>query len=528
MRASASLALLLVGSLVAQAAPGHRLFSPINSTTTSLVDSFGQVVHTWTHTLTPGVSLYLRDNGNLVRTVVTTTGGGGAGGGVQEIAFDGTLLWDFVYTPPGVQPHHDIALLPNGNVLMLAWEDKTPAEAIAAGRDPALIDYVDGRFRPDFVFEVRPTGPTTGQIVWEWHFWDHMIQDFDPNAANYGDPAAHPELLDINFPATVVADYNHTNSLTYDADADWILLSCPTQNELYIIDHSTTTAEAAGHTGGTHGRGGDLLYRWGNPAAYRAGTSADQRLFFQHSVKRIPPGYPGAGHVTVFNNQIGPGSRVWELELPLDPAGHFILVPGTAYDPAGPVWEYADPGLSSSLMSSCERLPNGNTLICSSLQFRVFEVSPSGQNVFEISAGGPFTPPFHATYAARTMWADTDALQYAQGGTVRFDLLPGTQHAGALFYVAGSLSGTTPGIRLGRHTLPLNVDPYLLQATGSPFLPDAIGTIDASGHAIATLVVPAGLAADLRGWQLDHAFLLADPSATTVTHASNPVGILLQ
>jgi len=43
-----------------------------------------------------------------------------------------------------------------------------------------------------------------------------------------------------------------------------------------VIDHSTTTAQAAGHSGGTYGKGGDLLYRWGNPNAYQHGTAADE------------------------------------------------------------------------------------------------------------------------------------------------------------------------------------------------------------------------------------------------------------
>ncbi|MGC8644373.1 MAG: hypothetical protein ACP5XB_31305, partial [Isosphaeraceae bacterium] len=60
-------------------------------------------------------------------------------------------------------------------------------------------------------------------------------------------------------------------------ELDQILLSVHSFSEIWIIDHGTTTAEAATHKGGRSGKGGDLLYRWGNPQAYRAGTAADQQ-----------------------------------------------------------------------------------------------------------------------------------------------------------------------------------------------------------------------------------------------------------
>lgn len=60
------------------------------------------------------------------------------------------------------------------------------------------------------------------------------------------------------------------NGIDYNPVLDQIALSTHNLNEWYIIDHSTTTAEAATSSGGNSGKGGDLLYRWGNPAAYQA------------------------------------------------------------------------------------------------------------------------------------------------------------------------------------------------------------------------------------------------------------------
>ena len=80
-------------------------------------------------------------------------------------------------------PHHDVARLPNGNVLLIVWEIKTAEETIAAGRSP---ESVDGPWLVDSLVEIRPTGKTTGEVVWEWHLWDHLIQDQDKSKANFG------------------------------------------------------------------------------------------------------------------------------------------------------------------------------------------------------------------------------------------------------------------------------------------------------------------------------------------------------
>src|SRR5206468_9542940 len=89
------------------------------------------------------------------------------------------------------------ARLPNGNVLLIVWDRKTAQEAVAAGRRPELLD---GKFfLLDCLIEIKPTGRTTGAVVWEWHLWDHLVQDHDPSKANYGKVAEHPELVDLNF-----------------------------------------------------------------------------------------------------------------------------------------------------------------------------------------------------------------------------------------------------------------------------------------------------------------------------------------
>lgn len=366
---------------------GYNLFTPLNDTNTYLTNKDGETVYTWTSSYRPGLSVYLLENGTLLRTGNTGPGSfntGGAGGVVQEIAPDNTVVWQFEYADSQVRLHHDIEPLPNGNVLMIAWELKTEAEAISAGRNPSLLS--EGELWPDHIIEVNPT---SNAIVWEWHTWDHLIQDYDSTQANYGVVADHPELIDLNYAMNGRSDWNHINSIDYNAEYDQILLSVHNFSEIWIIDHSTTTAEAAGHSGGNSSKGGDLLYRWGNPQTYDAGSAADQQFFVQHDAEWIPTGYPGEGNILVFNNGTGrPGgnySSVDEIVLPVDGLGNYTLSAGSAYGPTDPTWSYiaATPtDLYATNISGAQRLSNGNTLICDGPNGDFYEVTPQKEVVW--------------------------------------------------------------------------------------------------------------------------------------------------
>ena len=394
---------------------GYTLFAPLRSRTTYLVNNEGKHVHSWSSSYTPGNSVYLLENGNLLRTAEYTPGGvprfnvGGQGGRVEEFLWNGASTWDFVYSDLVKRQHHDIERLPNGNVLMIAWEYKSSTETIAAGRSPALLS--EGELWPDHIIEVQPTGASSGDIVWEWHVWDHLIQDFNPTKDNYGTVSDHPELVNVNFvaltgPNAGKADWNHVNGIDYNAELDQIVISVHAFSEIWILDHSTTTVEAAGHSGGNSGKGGDLLYRWGNPQAYDRGMAADQTLFKQHDARWIESGSPGEGNLLIFNNGTGrPAgnySSVDEIVAPLDEQGEYFLASGSAYGPSSPTWSYSSVPTSDFYgqnISGAERLPNGNTLVCSGPQGIFFEVTPAKETVWRyvnpingagaISQGGP-------------------------------------------------------------------------------------------------------------------------------------------
>lgn len=175
---------------------GYTLFSPVISLKTFLINNSGDIVHEWKSGFKPALSVYLLENSNLLRTAFPGFNprfwGGGIGGRVEIIDWNGNPLWYFKYSNDQHCLHHDVEMLPNGNILMIAWEHKSTAEAIAAGRNPHSMPM--GDLWPDHIIEVEPTGSSGGNIVWEWHAWDHLIQDFDPSKNNYGVVGDHPEL----------------------------------------------------------------------------------------------------------------------------------------------------------------------------------------------------------------------------------------------------------------------------------------------------------------------------------------------
>jgi len=374
-----------------EAFDGYTLFAPLSTNTVYLIDMLGREVHSWETEHTPGNSVYLLEDGTLLVTGDYSPeerprlSNGGKGGIVQTYDWDGNLLWSYEHSTLYYRQHHDIEMLPNGNVLMISWEYKTTEEAEDAGRDTTGLR---SGFWPDAVIEIEPAGRDGGEIVWEWRVWDHLVQFNDPDAPNYDDPADNPQLVDINYQIGSGSDWLHINGLDYNAEFDQIVLSVHNFGEMWIIDHSTTTREAAGHSGGNSGMGGDILYRWGNPASYSTASPGDQELFGQHDTHWIEEGLPGERNILVFDNGLNRGggrySRIVEVETPVARDGSYPLE-GDVFAPDAPTWIYeADPrsAFYSGNISGAQRQPNGNTLICEGASGHLFEVTDEGDVVW--------------------------------------------------------------------------------------------------------------------------------------------------
>lgn len=388
---------------------GYNLFYPLNQPNVYLLNNCGEIVHDWTDSddVRPANTAYLLDDGRLVvckRPTINNNpsiGGGGLGATVEIRSWDNTLEWSYTLNNDSLRLHHDIAISERDGamtIMMIAWESISIEEVADEGRDTTntFLDY----FWPDFIREINPDNDS---IVWEWHALDHLIQDFDPTQNNFGVVSNHPELIDININPNSGSDWMHCNSIDYNKITDQVLLSVPFIDEVWIIDHSTTIIEAASHTGGNSGKGGDLIFRWGNDINSGNGTVADQELFNQHDVNwiddHLPTSAPDYGKLSIFNNQIGSNYSAGVILNPdFDSLTYQYAMTGNTWDPNGfdAIITHPTPSqIFAANLSSFQILANGNHLLCDGRSGHTYEITPTNQVVWEyitpLNVGIPLT-----------------------------------------------------------------------------------------------------------------------------------------
>ncbi len=367
----------------AEAMPSYTLFH--SNPWVYLIDNCGELVNSWE---TGPVSFHpkLLPNGNLIYIADRFT--------VREMDWDGEIVNEVQHDELELSIEYEVVLLPNQNYLCVARRSLSQQAFIDLGYDLGTVG------NPDVTDGVVELDRETGEIVWEWNTRDHVIQQRDPDANNYGVLTEHPELLNMDAVATFDWTFHESfmiNSMDYNPELDQIAVSLRKMSEIAIIDHSTTTEEAAGHTGGNSGKGGDILYRWGNPQNYGRGTAEDRQLFFQHYPNWITEG-PFTGYLTVYDNglnrpfidTLGFYSSVPILQLPVDEAGNYTLAENTPYEPALPVVRYSELETNTSFYSpytsGAEVLPNGNIFITEGGPGRLIEVNPAGEIVWAYTA----------------------------------------------------------------------------------------------------------------------------------------------
>jgi hypothetical protein len=379
-------------SSIGQTFDGYALYNLQNQNTTYLIDKDQNIAHTWSNSVSCNYTVLLKPNGNIVRGGVYSgnqLNGAAVGGMVQEIDPSGTVVWEYIYSNANHCSHHDLTLLDNGNVILIAWEVKTAAECTQAG---VANPNNNGQWPTHFI-ELQQNG-SSADIVWEWHIWDHFIQDYDASKDNFGVVSDHPELMDANLlsvggggggPGGGGYDWFHVNGIDYNEDLDQLVFSSRFLSEIIIIDHSTTTAEAASHSGGNSGVGGDFIFRWGKPSNY--GSAGAQTISEAvHDPRWIEDdGRPNGGYIQFFNNEGGSGGSSVVDAISAPQSGFIYTMTGNSYGPSNYDWRH-ECLANSTGQSSHNRMSNGNTFVNVSNEY-MYEVDANDNLIWQYNAG---------------------------------------------------------------------------------------------------------------------------------------------
>ena len=304
---------------------GYTLFTPLETKDAYLIDMRGNFVHRWQLSFQPGDYGYLLENGNFITSGRTDKGPVTFGGrGGTIMEYDWEGNVVWQYEEPTM--HHDFTRMPNGNTMVLGWE-RTPLEISdrVSGGKPGTGD--GGGLWCDYFREVTSSGET----VWEWHGYEHL----DPEA-------------DAICPIHNRDEWTHCNTCNVLPDGN-ILTSFRLLDTVGIVDKTT----------------GQWNWKWGRG-----------ELGHQHD-----PTLLDDGNILIFDNG-------WHAITASTPSSRVIEVdPGS-----GEIkWEYKTrPGWDffSAFISGAQRLPNGNTLVCEGMTGRVFEITRSGEIVWD------YTNPF--------------------------------------------------------------------------------------------------------------------------------------
>ena len=120
---------------------------------------------------------------------------------------------------------------------------------------------------------------------------------------------------------------------------------------------------------------------------------------------------------------------------------------------------------------------------------------------------------------------DVESISTATGGTQNLSVEAGPDFGNQLYWIVGTLSGTSPGLPISGFLLPLNPDPYFqatISAPQSGLVSNALGFLDPNGRATASLTLPANPA--WSGLHLDHAYGVISLTGLPLA-VSSPAGL---
>jgi len=307
---------------------GYTLFAPLGGKDVWLIDMRGCVVHQWGMPYPPGLHGVLLENGNLLYAgrVNDSPLANFEGGGGALLEVD----WDGnpVWKYEDKYMHHTFYRMKNGNTMIVKWVP-VPDNIAAKVKGGLPGTELEGVMWADAFQEVT----VEGKVEWEWLAYEHL----DPE-------------VDYICPLCPRDEWTHASACVVMPDGN-ILTSFSKTHTVAIIDRNT----------------GTVKWRWGRGEIAHQNDSIVLRN----------------GNILIFDNDVHANaySMGFSRILEVNPKTNEM------------VWSYEDElrtNFYSSIMGSCQRLPNGNTLICETTTGRIFEVSPKRDIVWEFNS-----PFFH-------------------------------------------------------------------------------------------------------------------------------------
>ncbi len=358
-----------------------------------LTTKCGEIIRHWNHSNVAGLSGRLTHDGKLLRAqLVNGSFPQASTGGLLELYdLETNLEWSYSFSNSEYTQHHDFHYMDNGNILFIGWEFITDDEKEALGKENAF-----GSLWGEFIYEIKPIGTEEFELVWEWHLKDHLVQDVDSSKDNFVKMDTAIGKVDINYRGPTIfsnRDWWHCNAIHYNKDRDEILLSTRSNCEVWILDHSTTSDEAKTDQGGQRGKGGQILFRWGNPESYQRGNSSDLKLYGAHGHHWIDENLPNTGKILFFNNgderPEGYYSTIEMIEPAYDADGNYIIedyIHQLTHHEVIYGENQSNEPLRSTYLSNAQQLDNGNFLINEGNQGRVFEIDDNNEIVWELNS----------------------------------------------------------------------------------------------------------------------------------------------
>ena len=341
---------------------GYNLFGSLLEKKAWIMDSDGEFIW-YSDTLNINPLSNILENGSLLGINFTDDGLTSYDSKLAvEYSIDRGIEWS---NPDSLFAHHDMVLLPNGNYLLLIKEIQNGPIPYGSWT-PAFqnIGYIADGVTNELPWEgdrIVEINPNSNEIVWSWSVFDHYnMIDYD-TLGGYWNSAL--EYLKY--------DWTHCNSLFYDDSESSIYLSSRHLSRITKIDYES----------------GQIIWNLGHQMEGDDIDMGDDICFsYQHDITILDNGnllFLDNGNLSQYYcNTDGPVTRAIELS---------ILENNETYS-ASIEWEHTlDPMYSGLFMGSCQRLPNGNTLInpgsiSQGLYGRVFEVDSNGQAIWEMAA----------------------------------------------------------------------------------------------------------------------------------------------